>query len=440
MADNSFTSDAFNNAGASNSQGGVPAGRKGNLAGLVDIDLGPDNLKQRMLTAISAAKTAYDDEFDRIHAQFRPLLEQIDKGKPRTIIFVDPAEVAAAQAFGFTPQPYLRDRFNATGLRPVEASVIDSVVEHISEKESRLRPLKATITAPAAWLAERGKNPEPSIIVPMSHFEGRLNLDIPGLTPQELSTYVNYHEFFHALDDRHSGRGRAGSQRMEIFADTGAVMEMIRRGSDPAIIDHIIAWREKSPDIEHYTVKGLKALQKLIDDRGVEHLRGMTQTEALDTCYRLTKTSAAGALGCLLLKWRRDKEREERSKDPKDVSWITISPSRELPEGFNPWGLLMGKAIELGGRIAPLTLLDAHTALQREYRARQAGPGDTQQGYMLAFLQHEFVTVMTKLDFKQLNKNYKTTLTQQDLVDIAYVRYGDKTEGLRQDMPKPGGK
>src|SRR5687767_1917007 len=64
--------------------------------------------KERIIQQILATKTLYDAEFDRIRKTFGPMLQYVDNGKPRTILFIDPLKVASAEAYGINPMEFIQ--------------------------------------------------------------------------------------------------------------------------------------------------------------------------------------------------------------------------------------------------------------------------------------------------------------------------------------------
>lgn len=396
-----------------------------------------DAAKHRLMGALMFSKSAYDDEFDRIHKQFLPLLNELDKGKPRQVIFIDPSEYAGAKAVGIDGTDYLSTALAINGVYANTASMFMMDMS-LSVQDKRTKGHSSTATSPSA----SGASGNSCVIVPLSHF-GNTGVDIKGMTAAEISTYVNYHEFFHCMNDVYNNDHRDhAAQKREMFSDVGAALEMIRRGSSPAIIDSIIEWRQRQTDASHHTEEGLKALKATVSSIGVDKVRALSQKEVMALSYVVTDGAASSPLG---YKWLEFKE--EWSKPGILEKTITRLFERAhpdaLPKGFDPQKALEEKAMRMSGRITPVSLVLANGELQREYRAQYDKTSGLNEMYpqMMIATQDAFLNSVKKLDYEAVNAARKVTLTAQDREDIAFVKSGGKPAEAQPMMaaPRPKG-
>lgn len=395
-----------------------------------------DAARNRLMAALMFSKSAYDDEFDRIHRQFQPMLEQLDNGKPRRVIFIDPSEYAGAKAVGIDGKEYLSTALTINGVSTDSMSMF-MMDATLSVQDKRTRGHAATVTSPNANFATGNS----CVIVPLSHF-GNTGVDIKGMTAEQISTYVNYHEFFHCMNDVYNQDKRDNAeQKREMFADVGAALEMIRRGSSPSIIDGIIEWREKQTDAGHHTGEGLKALKQTIDSVGLDKLKAMSQKDILALSYVVTEGAASGPLG---YKWLQFKE-EFNKPGPlgKVISLLLDRPHPDaLPKGFDPQKALEEKAMRMSGKITPVTLVLANGELQKEYRAQydKTSGGNEMYPQMMIATQDAFAKSVRTMDYESVNARRNAKLTAEDREDIAFVRENFKPAVPKLLMSTPGPK
>jgi hypothetical protein len=419
---------SFNAKGGKAPKETSPAERKRILQEVADMAASAvtppsDAAKHRLMAALMFSKSAYDDEFDRIHAQFLPLLNDLDKGKPRSVIFIDPSEYAGAKAVGIDTKEYLSTALSLNGVYANSASLFMMDMS-LSVQDKRTKGHNSTVTNPSASQAAGNS----CVIVPLSHF-GTTGVDLKGMTAGEISTYVNYHEFFHCMNDVYNNDKRANAaQKREMFSDVGAALEMIRRGSPPSIIDSILEWREKQTDASHHTQEGLKALKQTINSIGVDKVKALTQKEVMALSYIVTEGSASSPLG---YKWLEMKE-DFAKPGPvgKMISWLFDKPHPDaLPKGFDPQKALEEKAMRMAGKITPVSLVLANGELQREYRAQydKTTGGNEMYPQMMIATQDALIGSVTALDYEKVNAQRKAKLTAEDREDITFVKNGGKT-------------
>jgi hypothetical protein len=154
------------------------------------------------------------------------------------------------------------------------------------------------------------------IIIPVAEHDKAFG--IPGLTPQQMEDYLNLHEGWHCLDLNRGAtaeqkdamtairtladlRGSVKAQealaavnQQEALADVGAVGDMIRAGTPPRLLGHVINWRNSpaEADLEHITVPALQALEKHINTVGLKAFRAMDDKTAAQLYIRLAEENA----------------------------------------------------------------------------------------------------------------------------------------------------
>ena len=390
---------SFNAKGGKPQKPVSPEERKRILQEIADVSAAvvppaPDPAaKYRLMGVLMFSKSAYDDEFDRIHKQFLPLLNDLDRGKPRKVLFIDPSEYAGAKAMGIDTREYLGSAMLLNGVMPSAGSIFMTDAA-LSVQDKRTKGHNSAVTNPSAnWSGNA------CVIVPLSHF-GNTGVDLKGMTAGEISTYVNYHEFFHCMNDVYNAdTSKNAPQKREMFADVGAALEMVRRGSSPAIIDSIIEWREKQTDASHHTVEGLKALKQMVNSSGVESIKKMSQKEVLALSYVLTDANASSAMG---YRWLEMKEAwSTPGFTSKLLSRLFEQPNPSvLPKGFDPHKALEEKAMRMGGKVTPVTLALANGELQKEYRAQYDKTSGANEMYpqMMIATQDAFIGSLSVID------------------------------------------
>jgi hypothetical protein len=133
------------------------------------------------------------------------------------------------------------------------------------------------------------------------------------MSTKEFGDFVNAHESWHCLDIRYmhdTGDGLVGAvkkNRAEMFADIGGVMEGIRNGADPSLIDKAAAlhatWvfltgatHAKTPQesdkhfesVVYATEDGLYALKARIEKMGIDNFRQLDREQLRTLDYEIT--------------------------------------------------------------------------------------------------------------------------------------------------------
>ncbi|MEZ0226464.1 MAG: hypothetical protein ACAH83_18050 [Alphaproteobacteria bacterium] len=386
------------------------------MAGESKFQGSPDP-KERIMQEILATKTLYDAEFDRIRKTFGPMLQHVDNGKPRTILFIDPLKVASAEAYGINPMEFLQYELRQSQMAATPA-MLARIFNSVSLGTARPVLYVAGTNPMVIPVADQLRENAADIVIPKTHLTDP-RIDIPGMSQQQLMSYVNYHEFFHCLHDKYAGGAVQPNvhQKREMFADVGSLMEMVRQGDNPNIIDMAMDWRSKGRDADHATLPGLAGLKNYIRRHGVEKIRNMNDRELLDTTYKITDMYASSNLVYSMQEaWA------GRPGSPSGAGSLE-SPLKVLPAGWNPTSVLEDKAFELGRKITPKTLMLANNALQAEYAAeRDKDPVSQKNMWMMILMEDTYVKRVSRTDYDKVNAERKAALTAEDKEDISFVK------------------
>jgi hypothetical protein len=373
----------------------------------------PDPAQEKIMRDILATKTLYDAEFDRLHAHFAPHLEYLDHGNKRTVLFLDPLKVQSAQAYGIKPADFINFALHEKGLEanPMQLYMLFNNVASV------------TGTAPSAMpVTDAFRHNAAEVVIPKSHMR-QTSLDIPGLKPSEITAIVNYHEFFHCLHDKYATAHPFENtpQKREMFADAGAMLEMMRRGKGAEIIDQMIVWRMRGKDDTHATVPALLALKKYVKEHGgADGMRKLTTKEVLDICYKATEEGSK--MGWI------SKMQNMMAAMP-DISAAAAkaqNPSvkfSDLPFKKNPVQILEDKAFALGGKITPKTLMQANNALQKEYAdGHEKNPNDMAGMFLAAYVETAYMKLVQATDYTVANAKRGAKLNAEDIQEISFVQ------------------
>lgn len=372
-----------------------------------------DPAQEKIMREILATKTLYDAEFDRLHSMFAPHLEYLDQGNKRTVLFLDPLKVQSAQAYGIRPTEFLSFALQEKGLKahPIQLALLFNNVASVTGTAPSAMPVTSAFKQNAA-----------EVVIPKSHMR-QTSLDIPGLKPSEITALVNYHEFFHCLHDKYAKAHPFENtpQKREMFADAGAMLEMMRRGKGVEIIDQMIVWRMRGKDDTHATVPALLALKKHVEQNGgADAVRKMTTKQVLDLCYKATEEGSSMSWMARLQSMVA--EMPDISKAASKAQNPTFS-MKDLPFKQNPVAILEDKAFALGGKITPRTLMQANNALQKEYAdAHEKNPNDMAGMFLAAYVQTVYLKQVQATDYQAANTKRGATLSADDLQEIAFVQ------------------
>lgn len=375
--------------------------------------LDPNDPKVKIMRDILSTKTMYDAEFDRLQAYFGPHMQHLDGDKHRTVLFIDPLKLQSAQAYGIKPTEFLSFALAEKGLKthPLALYNIFNAASSV------------TGTAPCAVpVYDALKQNMADVVVPKSHMR-QLKLDIPGLKPSEITTLVNYHEFFHCLHDKYAEAKpfENTSQKREMFADVGAMLEMMRRGSGPEIIDQMIIWRMRGKDDAHATVPALLALKNHVSTHGgVEGVRAMKTKDVLDLCYKATEEGSGMSAVSRVINFARSapdlKAAAEKSQKP-GFKFQDLMPDFTLAK------TLEDRAVAIAGKVTPKSLMQANNALQQEYAAQhEKNPDDMKPMFTAAQMQITYNARVQATDYTAANARRGATLTADDQREIDFVK------------------
>jgi len=211
------------------------------------------------------------------------------------------------------------DALRASGLDGAAAVRHLAVIQGLSLDNETLADVAEEVdgAAPHAFFIRNGtrNGQQPACLVVTS--EPLAAFAIPDFTPEQMTRFINRHEFRHCADplfgphqeaDRHIDyekeqqrlqngeftpfilRQTLNVLRGETYADIAAMGDMIARdGDSPGIIDKLILFRQHmfgtSFDMTHYSKSGLTALKAEIDDMGVDAFRALPP-ESREEMYR----------------------------------------------------------------------------------------------------------------------------------------------------------
>ena len=382
--------------------------------------------KEKIMREILATKTLYDTEYDRVQGVFAPMVEYLDHDSKRKVLFVDPLKLKSAQAFGISPTEFLSFELKEQGM---SANFLQLYM--IFNAASGANGGTAPCATPVADLFRKNAA---DVVVPKSHMR-ETSLDIPGLSQKEITTLVNYHEFFHCLHDKYASTHTFENtpQKREMFADVGATLEMMRRGTGPEVIDELIVWRMRGKDDAHQTIPALLALKKhMRENGGVEAIRNMKTKDVLDLCYKATEEGSSmswiSRMHGLMQEMPALSKAAEKAQHPK-FNW------KDLPFGKDPTRILEDKAFELGGKITPKTLMMANNALQKDYADQHGKNQDSMASmYTAAFVQDAYMKLVKAEDYDGANAKRGGKLTVDDKEEIAFVKQPPKKQSLLESL------
>ena len=355
--------------------------------------------RARIIQEILNAKTPYDEEFERTRQIFAPMLKAVDGANPRRVLFVDPLKSVEIRDIGISPGEFIQ----AESKDPLQAGY---------------SPLLATMTPRVSTLMDSSGHNLAYVITPQSEFVDQVGGLIKGLTGEQICSYVNYHEFFHVMADKYAKDDGTVNmqQKNEMFADVGAMVEMIKRGAEPGIIDSIITFR-KLPGMgtDHETGPALENLKEYIQKNGVDKLRNMNDKDVLNLDYQIAEASSTPFRYREAAAW--DSVKSLFSPGAKSMP----TSATALPKEWNPCKLLLEKALEIDGKVTPETLLHANNALQAEYRKCFLA-GNPVYEQMMTGMEEAFARQLRATDYEAVNATRHTTLTAQDRTDIDLVK------------------
>ena len=410
----------------------------------------------RLIEQIQAQKTPFDAEAEKLEQLWKKYGIAMDKVFPRNIrsagfLALDPVEYATAQAFNIKPQEYLKKTLiNKGNFRSIYLENGDAS-RWISEVAPTPWGNATLATQPTRFFVYTEKGSEICTIIPQSLVPIEKSY-IPGLSPAQMRTYVNYHETFHCLDERSSGHASediALEQRLEIFADVAALGQMVADGADPVIIDHVFAWRKSTKvGAKHITETGLALLRDKIEEMGLDAYRQLTAVEKLPIFYKIVEESAMSPIVFTLTESFLEPQTTVTTHPETSLSSIneafSLAERIEIPPhplagltyqlskmvgGWHPKIEIETRAIAASGKITPSSLIAAHAAFYRDMVTQEEQqPTNPVPALKMERMLMYFSNLGPYYDYEAINVRLGgIELNADDLAEIAAVKelYGE---------------
>lgn len=413
------------------------------------------------------AQTGYSEQLRTLQESLNGYLNRTDTTMHNAIVVLDPSKVDVAVALGVPLRRAIEQAATRDGRtlpdEMMRAAAPNTAVPHKSELG-----MPTYTQNPSAYPNMTEPEARPCLIIPVS--DHALPFDVPGMTKAQKIEFTNTHEGWHCLDNRYrmtqaqmdalnenSPRNMravldnadlaiAASviHHKEALADIGAAGDMIRRGHDPALIDHMIKWRqnEVGHDYLHYSVQGLNLLKTRIAEMGIDALRMMSHSEAREMYFEINDATALKpahitAMADYLLAdaegraARRAAAAEgsdaaagiaqalEMLKPAmpqrmlRDMIAAFVPPDSGLVKKLQEWDPveeMQAHAIARHGKITPETLIRAYGVMQNELHSQLHGGEDKLAREKMTILKGIFTRYVRSVDYVGVNRHYGVDL------------------------------
>ncbi len=371
---------------------------------------------------VNAVDNGYSRELQQRGAALTRFLQHEHNSPDAKATYIDPNEFQALRAFGRDDKDAARTLLDRAGA-PVTQENIDDLAAEMRHPVSAPGQGLVYTQEPHAIRDMFTNAPQAGAIIPGSAYFAP-NLRIEGLTHAQNLEFIDRHEGWHEADTQNMftdiTRAQMGKfdpeqpesmlgnpvqlaalarvNRQESLADVGAAGDMIRNGADPAIIDHIAAWRHQSGEIGHMTGNALDGLERKINEMGVEKFRTLSDDDAHNLYNAVaTQNSLPPAQAEAAVRYVTGTAAERATYDgmgtaaSPDVAGAlsflkpyTLPPpsDAEKPDqhnqmdpdvarqlsNYHPIQLMRDRAFADGGMITPATIAKAYGELQDELR------------------------------------------------------------------------
>lgn len=289
-----------------------------------------------------------------------------------------------------------------------------------------------TFTNPFASVVTDKEGYDVSILMPSTYYYSVQ--DQIAVTAMEARTYTDAHEKWHIISynygfcEKMEQNAKAQDPAFfeerpqyvgEVFADLGALGEMVEKGHSLTILQKLADWREQNtktenPDHEHMSKKQILMLYDSIFDMGIEKFRHLPMLQKvilyqniMDKAGFERPVAEAGAL-----------------QRPPGLTAAQQTEVAHNLKGFDAQKVLIDKAFELGGKATPLTIFQAYNDFQSRFSETMRNSSDPVNSATVieiqAALQKEFHQ-MAKIDFIKINADRGVDLfkTEPALIKIA---------------------
>ncbi|MDP2204686.1 MAG: hypothetical protein Q8K65_00085 [Alphaproteobacteria bacterium] len=441
-----------------------------------------------------AAQTGYSSQLKVLQDSLNSYLGRGDSSMHNAIVVLDPSKVDVAVALGMPVRRAIEQAATRDG-RTLPDDMLQSAAPNAAMPHQSELGMPTYTQNPSAYPNMTEPEARPCLIIPVS--DHALPFDVPGFTKAQKIEFTNTHEGWHCLDNRYrmtqaqmdalnenSPRNMrailanpdlaiAASviHHKEALADIAAAGDMIRRGHDPALIDHMIKWRqnEVGHDYMHYSVQGLNLLKTRIAEMGMEAFWQMGLPEARALYFEINDTTALKpaqitAMADYLLADAegRTARREAAAAGSdaatgiaqaleilkpsmpqqmlRDIIAAFVPPDSVLIEKLKEWDPvteMQTRAIERHGKITPETLIRTYGALQNELHGELHGADDKLAREKMTILKGIFTRYVRGVDYVGVNQKYGVDLevAERDLLERGRAAEPEIFVGPR--MPAP---
>lgn len=442
------------------------------------------------------AQTGYSSQLKVLQDSLTSYLNRADTTMHNAIVILDPSKVDVAVALGVPVRRAIEQAATRDG-RTLPDDMMRSAAPNATMPHKSELGMPTYTQNPSAYPNMTEPEARPCLIIPVS--DHALPFDVPGLTKAQKVEFTNTHEGWHCLDNRYrmtqaqmdalnennprNMRALLDSPDLatavsvihhkEALADIAAAGDMIRRGHDPALIDHMIKWRqnEVGHDYLHYSVPGLNLLKTRIAEMGTEALLQMAQPEARNLYFEINDATALKpaqitAMADYLLADAEGRT-ARRAAAPagsdaaagiaqaleilkptmpqrmlRDLIAAFVPPDGVLIEKLKEWDPLQELqtgAIERHGKITPETLIRAYGALQNELHGQLHGEDDKLAREKMTILKGIFTRYVRAVDYVSVNQKYGVDIEVAERERLEHGRAAEPEIFVGPRMPAATG-
>ena len=406
----------------------------------------------------------YAQDLLSLQSRLTAYLKRGDHSLHDRVVILDPAKFDVGMALGFQVPQAVRLMLRGQNIKPSPDLVSDIAAQLDAPYVFRFGAPGFTQN-PHAMMNIKPTGADACVIIPSS--DHALQVDIKGLRPGEEVVFANRHEGWHCLDAAFTLRdidqakvkavlaGKLDAQvddpvameiyannyRKESLADIGAIGDMIRQdGYGLDLADKISAWRKRYPtDVMHLSAPVIAGFKAKVEAMGLPAFRALTDDQARDLYIGTTvhfgmsaKSLAAGVRLEMADFGEQIRFGQAAKTDPdiaKAIDFLAyyyhkhdepgagpLTPSeqqvfRQLRQ-WNAVQTLEDKAVALGGKITPVTMVQAYGALQENFHLQlQSQPGNVLLAAQMTKLQQSFIYHVQNCDYVDRNSRRGIDLT-----------------------------
>jgi hypothetical protein len=443
-----------------------------------------------------AAQTGYSSQLKILQDSLTSYLNRADTTMHNAIVVLDPSKVDVAVALGMPVRRAIEQAATRNG-RTLPDDMMKSAAPNAAMPYESELGMPTYTQNPSAYPNMTEPEARPCLIIPVS--DHALPFDVPGMTKAQKIEFTNTHEGWHCLDNRYrmtqtqmDALNESNPRNMralidkpdlataasvihhkEALADIAAAGDMIRRGHDPVLVDHMIKWRqnEVGHDYMHYSVQGLNLLKTRIAEMGIDAFLQMAQSEARDLYFEINDATALKpaqitAMADYLLADAEGRtarrEAAEAGSDAaagiaqalemlkpampqqllRDLIAAFVPPDSVLIEKLKEWDPvieLQTRTIEQHGKITPETLIRTYGVMQNELHSQLHGNDDKLAREKMTIIKGIFTRFVRGVDYVGINQKYGVDIeaAERDLLERGRAAEPEIFVGPR--MPAPTG-